>query len=136
MTKDEFTINPKILADGPHLFDLELSSVILVDNSYFPWVILVPRIPGAREFVDLSDQDRIKMMNEICFMSSLVQKEFNPHKLNVANLGNMVSQLHVHVVARYENDICWPAPVFGRDKKPYGQKELEAIVKRLRDRVV
>ncbi|MDX1924317.1 MAG: HIT family protein [Rickettsiaceae bacterium] len=132
MSPEKFEINPRLLADGSILIDLELSTVILVDNSLFPWLILVPRKNNLRELIDLSPKERIVLMDEISFISELMLKEFSPHKLNVATLGNVVSQLHIHIIARYEHDACWPAPVFGASKEPYKKDGLNELAKRLR----
>src|SRR3546814_13562644 len=85
-----------------------------MDDSNYPWLVLVPRVAGASELVDLDPMQRRELGDEIDQASRLLRDAFVPFKLNVAALGNLVPQLHVHVIARFETDPAWPAPVWGR----------------------
>jgi diadenosine tetraphosphate (Ap4A) HIT family hydrolase len=131
-----FEIDARLQNDGPVIADLALCKVILVNNVLFPWIILVPKVANAKEIIDLSAADRLKLMDEISLMSLVMKRLFNPDKLNVAALGNVVSQLHVHIVARYESDFCWPAPVFGKDKNPYDASFLAETIVKIQEAIV
>jgi diadenosine tetraphosphate (Ap4A) HIT family hydrolase len=100
-----------------------------MDDSNYPWLVLVPRVIDARELIDLDAMQRRELGDEIDRASRLLRDAFSPFKLNVAALGNLVPQLHVHVIARFEQDPAWPAPVWGRvAARPYA---LEALVERI-----
>ena len=100
-----------------------------MDGANYPWLVLVPRVAGARELIDLEAAQRRQLMDETDLAARLLRDVFRPFKLNVAALGNLVPQLHVHVIARYEGDPAWPAPVWGRvAARPY---EPEALVERI-----
>ena len=103
-----------------------------MDDTNHPWLILVPRVDGAIEWVDLSEAQQFELTAEISRASHALQIAFKPHKLNVAALGNLVSQLHVHVIARFEQDIAWPRPVWGNaTAQPYSPDELVLQVRRV-----
>lgn len=85
-----------------------------MDDANYPWLILVPRVLAARELIDLDADQRRQLSDETDRAGRLLRDAFRPHKLNVAALGNVVAQLHVHVIARFEDDPAWPAPVWGR----------------------
>jgi diadenosine tetraphosphate (Ap4A) HIT family hydrolase len=102
-----------------------------MNNALFPWVILVPRVDAAREVIDLDDAGRHALMDEIALVSSAMQTLFTPDKLNIAALGNMVPQLHVHIIARFIRDTAWPNPVWGKGSEPYA--EPQPVVLRLRE---
>jgi diadenosine tetraphosphate (Ap4A) HIT family hydrolase len=116
---EDFRLHPQLGADTFPLGDLPLCRCLLMDNAHFPWLILVPRSPNLRELTDLGASDRHRLMDEIALASSALQAEFTPDKLNVAALGNQVPQLHLHVIARFASDACWPAPVWGGPRIPY-----------------
>lgn len=113
MSRSLFHIDPRLASDGPALGDLPLCHVRLVDDSRFPWLVLVPRRAGASEIIDLPPEDRRTLMDEISAASAALKAISGCAKLNVAALGNVVSQLHVHVVGRNLGDAAWPGPVFG-----------------------
>jgi diadenosine tetraphosphate (Ap4A) HIT family hydrolase len=131
-----FELDARLQNDGPLIANLDLCQVILVNNLLFPWFILVPRVANATEIIDLEVRDRLQLMHEISLISQVMKDLFKPTKLNVAALGNMVSQLHVHIVARYEHDACWPAPVFGKDKKPYDPNSLAKIMIKIQEAIL
>ncbi len=129
MKPEHFELDPQ-LASGSHpLCHLELCDLRLMDDANYPWLILVPRVLGARELIDLDHAQRHRLSDEADRAGRLLRDAFRPHKLNVAALGNVVAQLHVHVIARFEDDPAWPAPVWGRiEANPYTP---EALVKRI-----
>lgn len=134
MNCDSFVIDPKLNDDGFELIDLKLSRIILVDNKLFPWVILIPRKNNVSEIIDLDKEDQLTLMEEINLVSHVMKEAFCPDKLNIAVIGNIVPQLHVHVIARYVHDKAWPHVVFGKEKEAYSLEERQAtmeILKRL-----
>ena len=115
-----FSLDPRLAADTYHLGNLPLCRVLLMNDARYPWVILVPRKPDLREFIDLDAATRHILMDEIALVSRAVQASVRPTKLNVAALGNVVAQLHIHIVARFEGDEAWPGPVWGKgERRPY-----------------
>ncbi|HEU5046275.1 MAG TPA: HIT family protein [Rickettsiales bacterium] len=114
-----FALDHRLEHETFFVADLELSRVILMNNALFPWLILVPRVEKAVELIDLSDMDQHLLMDEISFASVVVRNVFNPHKINVAALGNQTKQLHVHIIARFTTDSAWPEPVWGKGSQPY-----------------
>ena len=117
---DAFELDPRLAADTHAVGDLPLCSVLMMDDARFPWLILVPRRPGASELTDLDAADAAALTGEIRLAIGVVQALARPDKVNVAALGNVVAQLHVHVVARFRSDPAWPDPVWGRgERRPY-----------------
>lgn len=109
------------------LGELALSRVFLMDDSRFAWLVLVPRLDGACEIADLAESDALQLMREARATSEALRKVAPCDKLNVASLGNMVPQLHLHVVARLKGDAAWPGPVFGMPGGlPYTPEAREA----------
>jgi diadenosine tetraphosphate (Ap4A) HIT family hydrolase len=123
------------LADDTHpLAQFPLCEVRLMDDANHPWLILVPRVENAVEVIDLDAAQQALLMREIDRASRALQAAVKPHKLNVAALGNVVPQLHIHVIARYHDDIAWPRPVWGMaSAQPYSPELLIARVEVLRD---
>ena len=129
MNAIDWQLDPQLAADTHPVAHLPLSELRLMDDANHPWLILVPRVAGAVEWIDLDDAAQAGLTREIALASRALQAAFKPHKLNVAALGNVVSQLHVHVIARYPDDIAWPRPVWGTaTAKPYTP---EALVERV-----
>lgn len=122
-----FKLHKQLQADTYEILGLNLCKVLLMNNSLFPWVILVPQRDGLREIIDLSAEEQILLMKEIAEISKAMKKIFSPDKLNIAALGNVVEQLHIHVMARYKNDKAWPKPVFGCEVEKYGLKDVENL---------
>jgi diadenosine tetraphosphate (Ap4A) HIT family hydrolase len=114
---ETYALHAQLAADTVPLVDLELSSVLLMDEAAWPWLLLVPRRPLLRELVDLDVAARHLLMDEIAHLSGALQRLYRPDKLNVGALGNMVPQLHVHVIARHVGDPAWPGPVWGARPK-------------------
>lgn len=124
-----YALDPRLAADSHPVRTLPLCELRLMDDANYPWLILVPRVAGARELIDLDPVQRRTLSDEIDLALRLLRNGFRPHKLNVAALGNLVPQLHVHVIARFEDDPAWPAPVWGRvAARPYSP---EALVERI-----
>ncbi|HEY5803070.1 MAG TPA: HIT family protein [Lysobacter sp.] len=106
-------LHPQLAEDTHPVAHLGLSELRLMDDANHPWLILIPRVADAVELVDLDEQQQTTLMREIAAASRALQAEFKPNKINVAALGNAVPQLHVHVIARFHDDIAWPRPVWG-----------------------
>ena len=109
-----YALHPQLAADTHPVALLGLCELRLMDDANYPWVVLVPRLAVARELIDLDATQRHALADDIDQASRVLRAAFQPFKLNVAALGNLVPQLHVHVVARDEQDPAWPAPVWGR----------------------
>jgi diadenosine tetraphosphate (Ap4A) HIT family hydrolase len=124
-----FSLHPQLAADTVPVLDLGLCAVLLMDEVAWPWLVLVPRRPGLREFIDLDTAARHLLMDEITQAQQALQDLYRPDKLNVGALGNMVPQLHIHVIARSQGDPAWPGPVWGaRPKERCTAAELAARV--------
>ena len=116
----EFAVDPVIQKLTYKLADWPLSRVFVYNDSRYQWGLLVPRRPGAVEMCDLSADDQQQLMAEIVQLSNLIRPLSGVEKLNVGNLGNMVTQLHVHVIGRFKGDPAWPGPVWGHsDPAPW-----------------
>lgn len=132
MTNLIFKLAPELKRDCIELADWPLCKVLLLNDSQYPWFVLVPRQSGLKEIIDLSDDDQIVYLKESAKLSKLIMQVFNPDKLNVAALGNMVPQLHIHHIARFTSDAAWPAPVWGKfPAKPYSDEQIIALKKAL-----
>jgi diadenosine tetraphosphate (Ap4A) HIT family hydrolase len=128
-----FSIDPRLAAESWPIGELPLSSLLLMDDARYPWLLLVPRIAGARELLDLDEADRAMLLGELSLASRALETLFSPDKLNIAALGNVVPQLHVHVLARYQSDEAWPQPVWGRGARvPYEAELREQRIAALR----
>ena len=107
-----FQLDPTLAADTVWLGDLPLSRVLLAKESRYPWLILVPRRAGVREMYELEDEAGV-LLSESCSIARLMQVSLMPDKLNIAAIGNVVEQLHLHHVARFQEDAAWPKPIWG-----------------------
>ena len=117
---DKFNLDRKLAEDTIFIKDFRLSKLLLMNDSNYPWFILVPKINNITELYELSEEEQVILMFEITEVSKIIKKELSPDKLNIGALGNIVKQLHIHIVARYETVISWPAPIWGRfDVIPY-----------------
>lgn len=131
-----FELDPRIAEATLPVGDLLISRVLLQNDSRFPWLILVPRRPGLTEILDFAAPERAILMEEIAATAQALRDVSSPHKLNVAALGNVVPQLHIHVVARFENDPAWPNPVFGHgERKPYEEAAAQAFAQAIARRL-
>lgn len=128
-----FELAPELQRDCIELTDWSLCKVLLMNDSQYPWFILVPRIEGCREIIDLDDKLQAQFWQESAQLSRTLQAVFSPDKLNVAALGNMVPQLHVHHIARFTTDAAWPKPVWGlHPAKPYTDEQIAELKKALK----
>lgn len=114
MSEAGWTLHPRLAADTVAVGDLNLSRLLLSNDANYPWTILVPRRADIREVHELSETDQLQLLRESMQLSKALMALFTPTKLNLAALGNMVPQLHVHHIARYDHDPAWPAPVWGK----------------------
>lgn len=131
----DWSLHPQLAADTAFVAALPVCDVRLMNDARWPWLILVPRIDGARDWIDLDRETQHQLSDEIALASRALQTLYKPDKLNVAALGNMVAQLHVHVIARHITDAAWPKPVWGTpDPVAYDAAELTAALARLRAR--
>ena len=127
-----FALDPKLEADTIPVTELELSKVLLMTDANYPWVIVVPRVSGAADLIDLEHGDRTVLSAEIDRVSRALKSITGCDKLNVAALGNVVRQLHVHVIARFETDAAWPGPVWGKHPATaYEPGQAESFADRL-----
>jgi len=127
-TDTSFSLAPELQRDCIELADWPLCKVLLMNDSQYPWFILVPRVADVKEIIDLSEELQITLLQESGKLSKLLQQVFSPDKLNVAALGNMVPQLHVHHIARFTTDPAWPAPIWGKlPAVPYSDEQIEQL---------
>ncbi len=108
-----FELHPVLAADTCYLGDFPLSALLMSGDANYPWFILVPRQADIQEIYQLDDGQRSQLLQESCVLAEILQRVFKADKLNVAALGNMVPQLHLHHIVRYRNDPAWPAPIWG-----------------------
>jgi diadenosine tetraphosphate (Ap4A) HIT family hydrolase len=127
-----FQIHPNLAADTVLVGGLQLSTTLLMNDRRFPWLILVPRLPGAVELVDLSPDHQARLLTEVNIVARALKTLFSPDKLNIAALGNVTPQLHVHVIARFHSDAAWPRPVWGVGQaEAYAPQEAQSLVGKL-----
>ena len=121
-------VNKHFLKNSHFIKDLKLCSVRLIDNSKFPWIILIPNRKNIRDITELKTKDQILLMKEIVHCSKLMKKIFKTKKLNVEKIGNIVPQLHIHIIARSTKDNTWPLSVWVVKRKPYTKVLLTKII--------
>jgi len=127
-----FKLNRKFLKTSQHLIDLKLCTIRLNDNSKFPWIILIPKRNKITDISDLNSKDQTLLMKEIVYASKVMKKLFKTSKLNVEKIGNIVPQLHIHIIARSKKDSSWPLSVWVVKGKNYSKTALKVIVNKLR----
>lgn len=128
-----FTLHERLQADTVSVTRLKLCRVLWMNDASFPWLILVPERPEIREVHQLSAADRSLLIEEIAFASRVLETLFHPDKINVGALGNLVPQLHLHIIARFRNDRAWPGPVWGTGlAQPYPEAELKRVCERVK----
>ena len=129
-----WTLHPQLESDTVAVGDLPLSRLLLANDANYSWLLLVPRQAGASEIIDLADAEQIALATEVARVSRALKAVTPCDKLNVAALGNVVPQLHVHVIARRRDDPAWPKPVWGavpaRDYDPAARERLIAALRR------
>jgi len=130
-------LHPQLAQDCLKLGQFPLCQLLLLRDANYPWFILVPDREAIREIHHLSEQDQQQLLRESMALSRALELAFSPDKLNIAALGNMVPQLHIHHIARYTTDPAWPAPVWGHlPAKAYLDEELAAVVGAIRSALV
>jgi len=129
-----FELHERLKKDTFPIAHLDVSHLLLMNDRSLPWCILVPEREAIRELYELSKEDRGDLMEEIAFISRILRHLYNPDKINVGALGNLVPQLHVHVLGRYQTDRAWPGPIWGTGPPaPYTQEEADAVCARVRE---
>ena len=127
-----FKIDNKFLKSSHHVTELKLCSIRLNDNSKFPWIILIPKRNKITDMSDLNSKDQILLMKEIVHVSKIMKKLFKTSKLNIEKIGNMVPQLHIHVIARSKKDSSWPLSVWVVKGKNYTKTALIIMMQKVR----
>ncbi|MEC9470677.1 MAG: HIT family protein [Pseudomonadota bacterium] len=129
-----FALNARLEGDSYFVSDLTLCTVRLLKDANYPWLLLIPRQSDLVEIIDLEEADQMQLMREIALASRVLREVTDCEKLNVGALGNQVSQLHVHVIARYRDDPAWPGPVWGAvSAQEYSHDRVETLIEKLRD---
>jgi len=128
-----FVLDSRLQADTVLIGDFSLCQLLLSNDSNYPWFVLVPKRPDISEIFELTLEDQLQLWQETTVLAAILNKLFAADKMNVAALGNVVSQLHMHVIARRHSDPAWPAPVWGKHPaQPYTAQQVSTIVQQLR----
>jgi diadenosine tetraphosphate (Ap4A) HIT family hydrolase len=135
MSETGWSLHPQLAADTVSVCDLALSRLLAMNDANFPWLILVPRRAGVSEIIDLGDEQML-LMDELALVSRVLKDESRCDKLNVAAIGNVVPQLHIHIVARRNDDAAWPKPVWGAvPGRAYEADAMERFIGAIRGRL-
>ncbi len=127
-----FVLDARLEADSVFIADGELSQFRLMNDARYPWLVLVPKTADASEWIDLPVQQQQLLLSEINFAAKTLREYFPCEKINIGALGNIVRQLHVHVIARTSQDEAWPGPVWGQGKaRTYSPAELSTLIGKL-----
>ena len=127
-----FKLDKKFLKTSHHITNFKLCTIMLYDNSKFPWVILIPKRNKITEITDLNSKDQILLMKEIVYVGRIMKKLFKTSKLNIEKIGNIVPQLHIHIIARSKKDSSWPLSVWVVRGKKYSKINLENTIEKIR----
>lgn len=128
ITKEVMILHPQLKQDCFILGQLDLSLLLLMNDSQYPWFILVPQRENIKEAHHLTAQDQQQLMQESSMLAQALETAFHADKMNIAALGNMVPQLHIHHIVRYQDDVAWPKPVWGQfPAKAYINEELQIV---------
>ena len=123
-----FQLHPQLKKDSIEIGRFSLCQLLLINDSQYLWFILVPERMDLTEIYQLSEQEQILLQQESSFLASTLASCFKADKMNIATIGNLVPQLHIHHIVRYKNDIAWPAPVWGKyDAVPYTEQQVKKI---------
>ena len=125
-------ISKSFLKDSYFITDLNLCTIRLIDNSKFPWIILIPKRKNTTDIFQLKKKDQNLLMKEIVFTSKVMKKTFKAFNLNIEKIGNVVSQLHIHIIVRSKKDSSWPLSVWVVKKKIYSKIALEKTILRIK----
>ena len=129
-----FSLDSRLHQDTHVIGDFPLSRLLLSNDANYPWFILVPRREAISELFQLNDTDQFQLWQETTFLAQVLKEVYAADKMNVATLGNVVAQLHMHVIVRHTDDAAWPAPVWGKvAAKPYGVEQLAKVRAQLRE---
>ena len=124
-----FTLDTQLQKDTIAIASLPLCELLLMNDANYPWLILVPRRADVRELIELSAEDQLQFMQESNAVARLLQTQFSAEKLNIAALGNVVAQLHIHHIARFKSDAVWPKPVWGAmPAVAYADQKLAEVI--------
>ena len=133
---ETWTLHPQLERDTASIGDLPLSRVLIINDANYPWLLLVPRRANIVELTDLDDVEQAQLMTEVTRVARALRTVTHCDKLNIAALGNVVPQLHVHVIARFRSDAAWPKPVWGAAApRPYDREELHNFGQPLRKKI-
>jgi diadenosine tetraphosphate (Ap4A) HIT family hydrolase len=128
-----FVLDSKLAGDTFPVADLKISQLLLMNDANYTWLILVPKKANLLELTDLSFDEQIEVLREINLVGKILQENFGAEKLNIAALGNVVKQLHIHVIARKKNDVTFPKPVWGNaPAKPYLPQESQSLIQKIK----
>ena len=128
----ENKVSKSFLKDSHFIAELKLCSIRLIDNAKFPWIILIPKRKNITDISELNSKDQMLLMKEIVHCSKLMKRKFKTKKLNVEKIGNVVPQLHIHIIARSKKDSSWPLSVWVVEKKNYSKKKIIVILQKLK----
>lgn len=132
----KFSLDPRLAADTHFVTSLELCDVLLMNDTRFVWLILVPRVDGAVEIFHLDETQKTQLWSEVDLLSGVLLSLTNCEKLNVGALGNIVRQLHLHLVARETSDAAWPGPVWGNGTaKPYSEDAIATLLNKIKSKI-
>ena len=127
-------VSQSFLKDSYLITELKLCTVRLINNSKFPWIILIPKRKKITDIFQLQTKDQNLLIKEIVYTSKIMKKTFKSFNLNIEKIGNVVSQLHIHIIARSKKDSSWPLSVWVVKRKVYSKKNLDKIIIKLKDR--
>lgn len=132
-----FNLHPRLAQDSVVIGEFELSLLLLSKDANFPWCILVPKVEDVYEIHHLSEEEQLQLIRESCRLSEVMTSVFDADKMNVAALGNVVRQLHLHHIARFTDDAAWPQPIWGKvPAKDYTAEQLAERIKRLHNALI
>lgn len=128
-SQEKFVLHPQLEKDTFSVGNLGLSKILLMNDRRYPWIILVPRLPNLSDITDLNESERKDFIEEINFIAAAMKRYFQPERMNIAMLGNVVPQLHCHIIARFTDDFAWAKPVWGIGEAVfYSEEEKEKTV--------
>ena len=126
-------INKNFLKSSHYIIDLKLCTIRLIDNQKFPWIILIPKRKKIFDISELKSKDQILLIKEIVFCSKVMKKTFKTSKLNIEKIGNIIPQLHIHIIARSNKDSSWPLSVWVVKGKRYSERSIIKLSNKLRN---
>ena len=136
IASSDWSLHPQLQRDTVNIGDLPLSRVLIINDANYPWILLVPRRPAVAEIIELDEIEQAQLMTEIARVGRALKTVTQCDKLNIAALGNVVPQLHVHIIARRQGDAAWPRPVWGQmPPLAYDKADLEEFVSAVRRKI-